>query len=70
MPYYRVVVWTKKRKKPYEGIRLISSDNINAAYKEMHSKAFQTYRNDLIDIEVQKLSKLCTAIKEHLKKVE
>lgn len=64
MPYYRILVWTKKRKAPYVGIRLISDVNINAVYNSAESKAKQTYRQDFIDIEVQMLSKLCKAVKE------
>lgn len=64
MPYYRIIVWTKRRKAPYIGIRLIGDANINAVYNKTHEKAFTTYRNDLTDIEVQMLSKLCTAVKE------
>ena len=33
-----------------------------------YSKANQTYSKDLIDVEVQMLSKLCTAVKEIEKK--
>lgn len=65
MPHYRILVWTKKRKSPYIGIRLIGDTNINAVYQAMHSKAYQTYHRDFIDIEVQMLSKLCTAVKKH-----
>ena len=64
MPYYRIVIWTKRRKMPYKGIRLISDPNINAVYNLMHQKAFETYRNDFIDVEVQMLSKLCKAVKK------
>jgi len=64
MPYYRIVVWTKKRKMPFKGIRLLSDQNINSVYNMAHSKANETYRNDLIDVEVQMLSKLCKAVKE------
>ncbi len=64
MPYYRILIWTKKRKAPFTGIRLIGDANINAVYQNMYSQAFQTYRNDLIDVEVQMLSKLCKAVKE------
>ena len=64
MPYYRVMIWTKKRKLPYKGIRLVPDANINAVQQVMMNKAFQTYRQDLIDVEVQMLSKLCKAIKE------
>lgn len=64
MPYYRIIIWTKKRKLPYSGIRLISDTNINSVYKMAHARAFEIYRRDLIDVEVQMLSKLCTAVKE------
>jgi len=63
MPYYRIMIWTKRRKKPFTGIRLISEPNINSVYNMVHSKANEVYRNDVIDIEVQMLSKLCTAVK-------
>jgi len=64
MPYYRVLIWTKRRKLPYNGIRLIGDSNINAVQQMMNGKAFDMYRQDLIDVEVQMLSKLCTAVKE------
>lgn len=70
MPYYRIVIWTKRRKLPFKGIRLIGDDNINAVYNKMKSKAFETYRNDFIDVEVQMLSKLCKAVREFEKKIE
>ena len=70
MPYYRILVWTKKRKAPYAGIRLIGDTNINLVFNGAESKAKQTYKQDYIDVEVQMLSKLCTAVKEHIKKPE
>lgn len=68
MPYYRIKVWTKRRKAPYSGIRMQSNPNINSVYSAAESKAKQLYRQDFIDIEVQMLSKLCTAVKEFEKK--
>ena len=35
-----------------------------------HSKAVETYRNDLKDVEVQMLSKLCKAVQEFEKKAK
>ena len=64
MPYYRILVWTKRRKAQYVDIRLNSNPNINSVYTSADSKARQTYRSDYIDCEVQMLSKLCTAVKE------
>ena len=68
MPYYRIVIWTKRRKEPFTGLRLISDANINAVYQMVHSKANSTYRQDLIDVEVQMLSKLSSAVKDVEKK--
>ena len=70
MPYYRIIIYTKKRKQPYTGIRHIGDANINAVYNEMRDKAYTTYRHDFIEVEVQMLSKLCRAVQEYLKKVE
>ena len=69
MPYYRIVIWTTRRKLPYTGIRLINDHNINSVFTTVKSKANDTYRKDLIDVEVQMLSKLCKAVIEHEKKV-
>ena len=69
MPYYRIVIWTKRRKQPFAGIRLIADANINAVFQSIQSRANNTYRQDLIDVEVQMLSKLCKAVKEFEKKV-
>lgn len=64
MPYYRIIIWTKRRVKPFKGIRLITDANINTVYNMAQSKANELYRNDVIDVEVQMLSKLCKAVKE------
>lgn len=61
MPYYRILIWTKKRKAPYTGIRLIGDANINSVFNSVESKAKQTYRQDYLDTEVQMLSKLLLA---------
>jgi hypothetical protein len=64
MPYYTIVIWTKRRKTSYTGIRLIADPNINAVFQSVQSKANDTYRHDLLDVEVQMLSKLCKAVQE------
>ena len=68
MPYYRILIWTKRRKAPYVGIRLIGDTNINAVFNGAESKAKQAYRHEYLDCEVQMLSTLCAAVKEHIKK--
>ena len=69
MPYYRIVIWTKRRKQPYTGIRLIADPNINAVFVSIQSKANSTYRQDLLDVELQMLSKMCRAVQEFEKRV-
>ncbi len=64
MPYYRILVWTKIRKEPYQGIRLINDDNINAVFQFYAGKAYEKYRDKYIEIEVQMLSKLCPAVRK------
>ena len=68
MPYYRILIWTKRRKQPFSGIRLVGEPNINAVFQMVHFKAKTNYRQDFIDIEVQMLSKLCKAVQEFEKK--
>ena len=63
MPYYRIIIWTKRRKAPFQGIRLIGDTNINAVHQMFTRQAFDKYRENLIDVEVQMLSKLSTAVK-------
>ena len=68
MPYYRILIWTKRRKLPFTGIRLIDNPNINSVYNMVYSKASQVYRHDFVDVEIQMLSTLCTAVKRFEKK--
>ena len=50
------------------GIRLIGNANINAVHQMYQREAFQKYRQDFIDVEIQMLSKLCSAVKEYMKR--
>jgi hypothetical protein len=63
MPYCRIVVWTKKRRQPYQGIRWIESHHITLVQGIMEKQAIEKFRSDYIDCEVQMLSKTCTAVK-------
>jgi hypothetical protein len=56
MPYYGIVIWIKRRKKPYEDISVIADPNINSVYNFYHSKADREYQKELIDV-------LCTILK-------
>lgn len=63
MPYYRIIIWTKRRKLPFQGIRIIPNPNINAVHQEYSQRSRDKFRENLIDVEVQMLSKLSTAVK-------
>ena len=39
MPYYRIIIWTKKRREPFRGIRLIEIWNPDTAYRIVEEKA-------------------------------
>lgn len=68
MPYYRILIWTKRRKLPFQGIRLIGNPNINAVQQTYTNQAHDKYRENLINVEVQMLSKLSLAVKLFEKK--
>jgi hypothetical protein len=68
VPYYRILIWTKRRKKPFTGIRFIEQHNINNVYLMVKNKAKDTYQYDFLDCEIQMLSKLSTAVKNYVNK--
>jgi hypothetical protein len=70
LPYYRIVIWTSRRKEPFTGIRQIENYIIDAVQHIMRVKAEVTYRRDLIDVEVQMISKVCTAVKKYLEGIK
>ncbi len=70
MPYYRIKIWTKQQQKPFEGIRLVENTFVDNVFRMYEANARSKYGNDFIDIEVQQLSKLCTAVVLHLDKLE
>lgn len=65
MPYYRIIVYLKD-KKPLTGIRHFDSADIERIYRMCYKKAEEYYRGAFVDIEVQMLSKISTAVKKHL----
>ncbi len=70
MPYYRIVIWTKNRTKPYIGIRQLEQYNIDVVYNQMAQHIFPNFAaNSIIDYEVQMLSKNCTAVKKYLERL-
>ena len=63
MPYYRIVIWTKRQKAPLSGIRQYASTHIDNIHKQAVYKAQELYGRELIKVEVQMLSKLAEAVK-------
>ncbi len=70
MPYYRIVIRTKKRVKPFVGIRSYTSDRIDNVYTEIQRRCSDIYGTNLIDVEVHMLPKMCKAVQEYIKKVK
>jgi len=70
MPFYRITIWLKNKKKPVTGIRFIELNNIEQVQIKIQKKVGEYYYGSiLIDVEVAMLSKNCTAVKTNLKKI-
>lgn len=70
MPYYRIIIWTNERRKPYQGIRQIENYNIDNVFKMIEKDVYSKFPdNSVIDYEIQMLPKNCTAVKKHLQQV-
>lgn len=70
MPYYRIIIWTKDRNKPYSGIRQIAQTNIDMVFNMVEKDVYSHFSQHLlIDFEVQMLSKRCTAVKRYLEQL-
>jgi hypothetical protein len=63
MPYYRIVVWTRRRRLPFQGIRWINNQNLSMVQGLSEKQTAEHYRSDYLDCEVQMLAKTCTAVK-------
>lgn len=70
MPFYRIKIWTKLQQKPFEGIRHVENTFVDNVFRMYESNARQKYGRNFIDLEVQQLSKLCTAVNAYLTKAE
>ena len=69
MPYYRITIWLKYKKKPIQGIRVIDHYNIDLVYNMVWQKARSHYNESLLmDIEVAMLPKRCTTVRNYLNK--
>ena len=70
MPFYRITIWLKNKRKPVSGIRFIEQSNIDIVNIQMQKQA-RIYYNDslIIDVEVAMLSKNSKAVKQHQKEI-
>ena len=67
MPYYRIIIKVKNRKKPYQGIRLIEQHNIDLVYNMIQKSTFEKFHSSIvIDIEVSMLPKKSKEVINHL----
>ena len=70
MPYYRIRIWLKKQQNTIEGIRFLDLWNIDVVLNEMRKKSHEIYGESYVsDVEVQMLSKNCSAVKDYLSEV-
>lgn len=65
MPYYRIIIYIKD-KNPLTGIRYYESANIENIFRQCNLKSKKIYKGSFLDIEVQMLSKVSTAVKNYL----
>ncbi len=69
VPYYRITIWLKNRRKPLQGIRQIDHFNIDAVYNMIWQKARAHYNDSiLVDVEVAMLPKRSTAVRNFINK--
>ena len=70
MPFYRITIWLKNKRKPVTGIRFIEQSNIDIVNIQMQKQARIHYNDSLIiDVEVAMLSKNSKAVKQHQKEI-
>lgn len=73
MPYYRIIIWVKQKQSliAHQGIRLIDIIDIELVFRQMWKKAIEHFGEHWVkDVEVQLLSKLCSAVKAHIEAVQ
>ena len=70
MPFYRITIWLKNKRKPISGIRFIEQSNIDIVNIQMQKQVRIHYNDSLIiDVEVAMLSKNSKAVKQHQKEI-
>ncbi len=67
MPYYRITVWTKRRHKPYKGIRLIEINNPDTVLRLVNKKLLERMNErEILKLEVVMLPKSSDEVKRFL----
>ena len=67
MPYYRITIWVKNKRKPLEGIRFIENYNIDVVHLMVKRTSLQKISDsNFIDLEVAMLAKNSSAVIRHL----
>lgn len=70
LPYYRITIWVKNKRKPLQGIRQIDQYNIDLVFNMIKKTAHSKINSSLIqDIEVAMLPKNSTAVINHLNRL-
>ena len=69
MPYYRITIHVKNRRKPYQGIRQIEVWNPDAAYRMVKNTVSSKIReSELIKLDVVMLPKNSDEVQAFIKK--
>lgn len=68
MPYYRITLQIKNRRKPYQGIRQMEIWNPDTALRMVRQKALSRFReSEIIRLEVVMLPKSSDEVKNYIK---
>jgi hypothetical protein len=70
VPYYRIKISLQSPNRVQQGIRFNELRDIDIVYNLYKNKAFTLYGIHFIDIEVQMLSKNCTAVRNYFRQQE
>ena len=70
LPYYRITIWVKNKRKPLQGIRQMDQYNIDLVFNMIKKTAQSKINSSLIqDIEVVMLPKQSTAVINYLNNI-
>jgi hypothetical protein len=70
MPYYRIIIKLQSPERRLKGIRFNELRDIDIVHNLYKNKALALYTMFFVDIEVQMISKNCTAVRQYFKQLE